>query len=327
MDAIGPSKQNSPLHPEITMQAQPQSILAARIPSSPSLPPTLATPPLKTHIAPHPASSLAETTGLAHDAGNLLAALGLYCDLLKVPGVLRPEHQHYATELRLISTRSAELIRRLLVTPVADLHDVPSFSTDAASVRPSKRFRRRSARTSDVLANTSNHAAMLLSLTPVLRRIAAGAADVTVTCQVSLPPLNFPSEIIERITVNLVRNAAEAIRRNQSRAPFVSLTPPGEIRVTLALIDDHLQLTVEDNGPGMSPTNVEAYLHPEPLPLGASHGLGHRIVHELAAASEGQLSIRVRPGQGTAFSLKWPIHAPLNAERCPPGVPTSPSTV
>ena len=58
------------------MQAQPQSILAARIPSPPSLPPTLATPPLKTHIAPHPASSLAETTGLAHDAGNLLAALG-----------------------------------------------------------------------------------------------------------------------------------------------------------------------------------------------------------------------------------------------------------
>jgi signal transduction histidine kinase len=313
--------------PEITMQAQPQSNLAARIPSPPSLPPPSATPPLQTRSAPDPMSSLAETNGLAHDAGNLLAALGLYCDLLKVPGVLRPEHQHYATELSLISNRSAELIRRLLVTPVASIHNVPSFSTDAASVRPSKSFHRRSARTSDFLANTSNHSAMLLSLTPVLRRIAAGAAEVIVTCQISLPPLGFPSEIVERITVNLVRNAVEAIRRQQARAPSVPLAPPGQIRVTLAVIDCRLKLTVEDNGPGMSPTNVEAYLHPEPLPTGANHGLGHRIVHELAAASEGQFSIRVRPGQGTAFCFTWPIQAPLTVEPCPSGVPTSPSTV
>jgi signal transduction histidine kinase len=307
------------------MQAQPQSNLAARIPSPHGLPPVPA-PPLKTHPASHAASSLAETAGLAHDAGNLLAALGLYCDLLNVPGVLRPEHQHYATELRLISNRSAELIRRLLVTPVASVHGILSLSTDAASVRPSKRFRRRSARTSDVLANTSNHAAMLLALTPVLRRIAAGAADVTVTCQDPLPPLGFPSEIIERITVNLVRNAAEAIRNQQARSPSVPLTSPGQIRVTLAVIAGRLQLTVEDNGPGMSPTNVEAYLHPQPLPIGASHGLGHRIVHELAATSEGQLSIRVSPGQGTAFCLKWPIHAALTVEPCPSAVPPSLST-
>jgi len=315
------------------MQAQPQSILAARVQSPPSLQPSPATPPLKTssalhpkHLASPPTPSLAETNGLAHDAGNLLAALGLYCDLLKVPGVLRPEHQHYATELHLISNRSADLIRRLLVAPVASIHDVPALSTDATSVRPSKRFRRRRARTSDVLANTANDTATLLSLTPVLRRIAAGAADVTVTCQVSLPPLNFPSEIIERITVNLVRNAAEAIRREQACAPFVPLDPPGEIRISLAVIADHLQLTVEDNGPGMSPTNVEAYLHPEPLPPGATHGLGHRIVHELAAASEGQLSIRVHPGQGTAFCLKWPIQVPLPAEPYPSDAPSNLST-
>ena len=306
------------------MQAQPQSILAARIPSPPSLPTSLATPPLKTPTAPH--QSLAESNGLAHDAGNLLAALGLYCDLLNVPGVLRPEHQHYATELRLISDRSTELIRRLLVTPVAGIPNVLSLSTDAISIRPSKRFRRRNARASDILANTSNHATMLLGLTPVLRRIAAGAADVTVTCEASLPPLNFPSEIIERITVNLVRNAAEAIRHQQARVPFVHLAPPPEIRVTLTVIDDHLQLTVDDNGPGMSPTNVEAYLHPEPLPPGTNHGLGHRIVHELATASEGKLSIHVRPGQGTGFCFTWPLQARQSVEPCPSAVPSPPIT-
>jgi signal transduction histidine kinase len=327
------------------MQAQPQSSLAARSPSAQSLLPSPTTPPLKTpsalnptpsalHPTPSalhptppaspPATSLAETSGLAHDAGNLLAALGLYCDLLNVPGVLRPEHQHYATELRLISDRSSQLIHRLLVAPIASIQDPPSLSSDAASLRPSKLSRSRNTRATDVHANTSNHSAMLLSLTPVLRRIAAGAAEVTVTCQISLPPLNFPSEIIERITVNLVRNAAEAIRRHQARAQ--SLAPPGEIRVTLAVIDEVLQLTVEDNGPGMSPTNVEAYLHPEPLPLGANHGLGHRIVQELATASEGQLSIRVHPGQGTAICLKWHLPAPQPAEPYPSNLPSSPST-
>ncbi len=324
------------------MHAQPQSILAARIPSPPSLLPSPATLPLKTPSAliptpsaliPKPAAllstlpatsrptaSLAETSGLAHDAGNLLAALGLYCDLLKVPGVLRPEHRHYATELCLISNRSAELIRRLLGTPIARI-PCPTQPGNAPTFLPPKLFRRRNERRSDILATTSNPAVTLLSLAPVLGRIAAGAATVIVTCPTSLPPLDFSSEIIERITVNLVRNAAEAIRLQQANAAPILLAPSGEIRVTLAVIAGLLQLTVEDNGPGMSPTHVEAYIHPEPLPLGASRGLGHLIVHELVTDSGGQLAISVRPGQGTSFCLKWPLHFPLPAEPCPPDVP------
>jgi len=302
------------------MHAQPQSNLASRIPSPHALLPPSVTPALKTLPASRPAPSLAETTGLAHDAGNLLAALGLYCDLLKVPGVLRPEHQHYATELCLISNRSAALIRRLLVSPATPALN-PALPSNAERLLAPMLFHRRPERTSDALAATPSHAVTLLALAPVLERIAAGAASVVVTCPTSLPPLNFPSEIIERITVNLVRNAAEAIRRGQPRASSVPFSPPGQIRVTLAVIDAHLQLTVEDNGPGMSPTNVEAYLHPEPLPVGANHGLGHLIVHELTTASDGRLSIRVRPGQGTAFCLKWPLPAPPPAEACLSVVP------
>jgi signal transduction histidine kinase len=305
------------------MQAQPQSNLAARIPSRPDPPLISTTCRTATHPASLSAPSLAESIGLAHDAGNLLAALGLYSDLLSVPGVLRPEHQHYATELTLISNRSAELIRRMLAAPVATTHTPLS---EAAPLLPPLLFRRRNARTSDLLANTPNHAAMLLSLAPVLERIAAGAANVTVTCPTSLPPLNFPSEVIERITVNLVRNAAEAIRVQQANAPSAPLANPGHIRVTLDVISDHLQLTVQDNGPGMTPANIEAYLQPTPLPLGAKHGLGHRIIHELATASSGQLSIQVRPGHGTTFCLIWPIPALQPAEPCSSDVPSSLST-
>ncbi len=297
------------------MQAHPLSSPAARITSTPhptpsntSQQPALPAPtPIRllriSSSAPPPDSpppSLADTVGLAHDAGNLLAALGLYCDLLRVPGVLRPAHQHYATELSLISNRSAALIQRLLRTsagmPPASSHPTEPSATGLHEAPPS---------------DAANHAAVLRKLAPVLENIAAGAAQVSVTCPATLPPLDFTSDILERITVNLVRNAAEALRLQRRRTD--SPTPPqrGEIHVSLAIVGRQLLLTVEDNGPGMPPAIAAKFLHPSPLPPGATHGLGHRIVRELATATDGQLSIRVLPGSGTVFSILWPIPASL----------------
>jgi len=224
-----------------------------------------------------PPQKIADHAGLAHDAGNLLGALHLYCDLLRSPGVLRPEHSHYATELELISARSSALIQRLLkhhsgIPPETSTEDHRDQITDAAEA--------------------------LRRLGPVLQRIAAGT-HLTVVAPASLPQLDLPAETLERITVNLVRNAAEAMR---GRADF-----SGRIEVNLAVIAGRAQLTVEDNGPGMPPAIAAAFLQPAPLPPGALRGLGHHIIHELATASGGVLSIRVRPGRGTVFCIKWPL--------------------
>jgi hypothetical protein len=37
---------------------------------------------------------------VAHDARNMVTALGLYCDLLEEPGVLATPFTHYGSELR-----------------------------------------------------------------------------------------------------------------------------------------------------------------------------------------------------------------------------------
>lgn len=57
-----------------------------------------------------------ESARLIHDARNLIGAIGLYCDLLAMPGVLREEHRHYAEELRLLGTRSASLMEQMMQT-------------------------------------------------------------------------------------------------------------------------------------------------------------------------------------------------------------------
>lgn len=285
------------------MQAHPQSNSAARMQRTHSIsrpitstthsqqslrvPPNSGSP-----VAPN-SQQLAQTAGLAHDAGNLLQALGLYCELLGLPGVLRPEHSHYAAELTLISNRSAELIRRLLALPSAAAPTPDRAAPDMPSSR----------------ANP-HPADILRDITPILQSIASGAANVTVTCAASLAYVDFPSqitaEIVERIAVNLVRNATEAIRKQRDTSP--SLPPRSEIRVAFAVVAGRLQLTVEDTGPGMPPAVAAAFLQPSPLPIGAKRGLGHRIVHELATGSGGQISVRVRPGNGTLFSIKWPLH-------------------
>jgi len=56
--------------------------------------------------------SLAE---VAHDARNMVTALGLYCDLLEEPGVLTAPFVHYAGELRLVAAASRRLVEKLLL--------------------------------------------------------------------------------------------------------------------------------------------------------------------------------------------------------------------
>jgi signal transduction histidine kinase len=57
-----------------------------------------------------PTDSLAE---VAHDARNMVTALGLYCDLLDEPGVLAVPFAHYSSELRLVAAASRRLVEKL----------------------------------------------------------------------------------------------------------------------------------------------------------------------------------------------------------------------
>lgn len=69
----------------------------------------------------HRASScpaMVDGEGLLHDARNLIGALGLYCDLLSMPGVLKMEHRHYAEEVRHLGARSAAMIQQLMENSV-----------------------------------------------------------------------------------------------------------------------------------------------------------------------------------------------------------------
>jgi signal transduction histidine kinase len=51
---------------------------------------------------------------VAHDARNMVTALGLYCDLLEEPGVLATPFIHYGHELRLVAVASRRLVEKIV---------------------------------------------------------------------------------------------------------------------------------------------------------------------------------------------------------------------
>src|SRR5208337_1997079 len=65
---------------------------------------------------------------VAHDARNMVTALGLYCDLLEEPGVLASPFTHYAHELRLVAAASRRLVEKLVAL---DAHAIPNVAAQA----------------------------------------------------------------------------------------------------------------------------------------------------------------------------------------------------
>jgi signal transduction histidine kinase len=83
--------------------------------------------------------SLAE---VAHDARNMVTALGLYCDLLEEPGVLAVPFAHYGSELRLVAGASRRLVEKLVAldTQTAGEPGVPGgIDLEASGSAPGRR--------------------------------------------------------------------------------------------------------------------------------------------------------------------------------------------
>jgi signal transduction histidine kinase len=272
--------------------------------------------------------------GLSHDAQNLLGAVSLYCDLLSAPGVLKPEHRHYAEELRIVGTRSSALVVRLMhPSPAAGL---PTRGAGGEG-KPGRPI-------SLAALNTARPVTLRTIVTRcsgMLGQVAGGRAiEVTYGPAASMPVL-VSEETVERVLVNLVRNAAAALeeraeprcgRAGGLQAPGRVATDsvtlreswdgtddetPGAIRIGVGQLVNRVgdprpwpfrrvRLTVEDSGCGMNPQQLDRVLFAGGEPLRGGRGIGLRVVRELVASSGGQLRAMSAPGVGTRMQIEWP---------------------
>jgi signal transduction histidine kinase len=268
--------------------------------------------------------SLAE---VAHDARNMVTALGLYCDLLEEPGVLTPTFHHYAAELRLVATASRRLVEKLLILdarlgPVTGLSSNPGATRTGAVAPGDDRLER--ARHWDLLPPEpiDNLAEELLANRNLLSALAGSSIALTVDVEGGALPVRLTGEDLTRILVNLVKNAAEAMQATG--------------RITLSLHEFHagaertpwLLLTIEDNGPGIPVEALEKIFDSGYTTCGsgasgpgasaaggpgnwpASHrGLGLSITRSIVESAGGSIHAANRAPTGACFKIELPVRS------------------
>ncbi len=128
--------------------------------------------------------------------------------------------------------------------------------------------------------------------------------DVSKSLAPNLPTLNLDREQFKRVIVNLVDNAAEAMRES----------PVKNLSILTRASADSVELVVADTGAGVSRDDKEKLFLPYFSTKNRGTGLGLAIVSHILA--EHDASIRVEDNQpcGARFLIEIPLPASLDAE-------------
>jgi len=94
--------------------------------------------------------------------------------------------------------------------------------------------------------------------------------------------------------VNLLTNAVEATGRD------------GTVSVLVRPDPDFVEVSVSDNGPGLTPEAAEAAVKPFYSTKPQGTGLGLPLVARIVSAHRGGLSIESSPGAGTTVRILLP---------------------
>lgn len=142
----------------------------------------------------------------------------------------------------------------------------------------------------------------------VIREFSAQAAakklEVSYCCQP--PDLKWQLDRLGfvRVLSNILSNA-------------VKFTPRGgKIEISISAADAGLCLRVADNGSGMEPSEVQKifdrFSRLEKHSDTAGSGLGLFVVKSVVTAHGGKIEVTSKAGHGTAFSVYFPAHPPVN---------------
>ncbi|RMG89196.1 MAG: hypothetical protein D6706_21770 [Chloroflexi bacterium] len=139
-----------------------------------------------------------------------------------------------------------------------------------------------------------------------------------------LPPVPIPPPILDQILVNLLNNACLSSQENGRilvRAYADNLPPPHQNGRFEPVSFCHL--TITDNGTGIAPEDISRVFTPQyqatdPLIKGVGDtGAGLALVRQLTEAHGGRVWVESEPGQGSTFSLIFPLHTNEQSEEHP----------
>jgi hypothetical protein len=232
--------------------------------------------------------------GVAHEVGNPMGALLAFLDLVgRDPALSAPGRVHLER-----AAREGERVRTIL-------RHLLDFS------RPPRRER--------VAVDVARVAEEAAGLVRAQRRYAGIAIEVV--SEGEPPPADTDAGALAQILLNLIVNAADALRAG-TPAPRVSVhvrpaagrwragegpAPAGARRTA-----DAVECAVADNGPGIAPEDGERIFDPffTTKPPGEGTGLGLSNAARFAEELGGSLVLAPSGAGGACFVLRLPARAP-----------------
>jgi two-component system sensor histidine kinase PilS (NtrC family) len=214
-------------------------------------------------------------SGLAHELRNPLAAMMGALDLLRKLPVLGGEDRR----LMDIALREASRLEQLVT-------DFLDFARPAPA-------RRIPADLAPLLAET-------------LDAFAHDPSGVAVGRELAPAPAYCDPGQMKQVIWNLLRNAAEAVGERPSAAP-------GGVRASCGADDSGAWLAVEDDGPGVAPSDRTRVFLPFFTTKKGGTGLGLATVQRIVDAHGGSISIVTPEGGGARFVVRLPAASPQMA--------------
>ena len=133
-----------------------------------------------------------------------------------------------------------------------------------------------------------------LDLALLVRRLAAGYPAVRVEVPAGPVPVHADRTLLEQALVNLIQNAVDATAGGAGGS------------VSVAVSDRPAAIAVRDQGGGMTPEQQQRAFDDYYTTKAHGMGVGLSFVRKVAAAHDIRVTLRSRPGQGTAVTLAFP---------------------
>lgn len=127
-----------------------------------------------------------------------------------------------------------------------------------------------------------------------------------------LPQVNIDREHFKRLVVNLIDNAAEAMRDSLVKRLYIRTATPAP---------DFVELTISDTGTGVSPDDKEKLFLPYFTTKSRGTGLGLAIVNHIVAEHGAHIRVEDNRPAGTRFVVELAAAASAEIEVQPAGAP------
>ncbi len=210
--------------------------------------------------------------GVAHELGNPLNSLNIHLQLLE-------------RDLRRQQASPEDLLESLRVarSEVARLDTI--INQFLGAVRPARAAR----------AMVSINSVVRESLSFLEPEIKDRDVIVQVDLAKGLPLIPANTDQLKQAFYNLIKNAVQALSHG------------GILRVSTSRSDTHLQVTFEDNGPGISVEDMAHITEPYFTRKKNGSGLGLFIVQRILNEHGGHLELHSEPGHGTTARILLPL--------------------